>query len=177
MGGMAPFTRKWNPNAQPSATQSVTMITSTELDTENLQPSQNERVASITSVNVSTGTLSLMPNLEQASGPNFHGDVLSKELRPTAVNHSKVYGQTLFQECPFCGKFPSEIAKENLDRESLEMYEALEKHVGDHFVSVSFIRLPVKSGEELAGEWNDTQLEAKRNDSSDHELDGKRWHL
>ncbi|PKK44987.1 hypothetical protein CI102_10616 [Trichoderma harzianum] len=198
--GMAPFTRKWNPNAQPSVTQSVTMMTSTEPDTENLQPSQNERAASTTSVNVSTGTLSSMPNLEQASGPrewsdtyddwlahmrkrhtrpewycwycqdssssgnfstpgdleshltDFHGDVLSKELRPTAVNHSKVYGQTLFQECPFCGEFPSEIAKENLDREGREMYEALEKHVGDHFVSVSLIRLPFKSGEELAGE-------------------------
>lgn len=83
---------------------------------------------------------------------DFHGDVISKELRPTAVNHSKVYSQTLFQDCPFCGEFPSEIAKENLDREGREMYEALEKHVGDHFASMSLIRLPVKSGEELAGE-------------------------
>ncbi|KAK4059271.1 hypothetical protein Trihar35433_11024 [Trichoderma harzianum] len=204
--GMAPFTRKWNPNAQPSVTQSLTMMTSTELDTENLQPSQNERAASTTYVNVPAGTLSSMPKLEQASGPNewsihdfgpffcvnetcsspfncgdtyddwlahmhssssgkfstpgdleshltdFHGDVISKELRPTAVNHSKVYGQTLFQDCPFCGEFPSEIAKENLDREGREMYEALEKHVGDHFASMPLIRLPVKSGEELAGE-------------------------
>lgn len=69
-GGIAPFTRKWNPNAHLSVTQPVTMMTSTEPDTENLQPSKNERAASTTSVNVSTGTLSSMPNLEQASGPS-----------------------------------------------------------------------------------------------------------
>lgn len=69
-GGIALITRNLNPNTQPSVTQSVKMVTSTELDTENLQPSQSEGAASTTSVNVSIGTLSSIPNREQATGPN-----------------------------------------------------------------------------------------------------------
>ncbi|KAK2009326.1 hypothetical protein LZ32DRAFT_620768 [Colletotrichum eremochloae] len=100
-----------------------------------------------------------------------HREMATGSLRPTLIKHSMVRDQHALQECPLCGGFPEEIVKAHPDRDSKQAREALEKHVGDHLLSVALILAPEHTGEP-DGEQEDTGSEAVRGSDSERDLDG-----
>lgn len=100
-----------------------------------------------------------------------HPEQIDGPLRPTSIKYSKVHNQHPLEECPFCAGFPEEIETKYPTRDCEEAYEALEKHVRDHLISVAMILAPVESGES-GDEVEDVNSEAEGDIGSERDLEG-----
>ncbi|KAF5005981.1 hypothetical protein FDECE_7607 [Fusarium decemcellulare] len=121
-----------------------TMVT--KPDPKQIKPVRDNSTESVTSVKISTGNPPSRPKLD-----------------PTATSFTCPY---CFLVCP-----ATEVDGEAQWRERSEAFEALEKHVVDHLISVSLILAPIETGEWDEGYMYDMKSEAQRDDDSECDLD------
>ncbi|KAI0103372.1 hypothetical protein GGR51DRAFT_524710 [Nemania sp. FL0031] len=77
------------------------------------------------------------------------------------------------QECPFCGKFPLEIEKDDPNQDDLQVFKSLAEHVRDHLISLSQI-IPLVESEEMgesSSELDDTGSDDQTDSDSEHDID------
>lgn len=99
-----------------------------------------------------------------------HAETVSDSLRSTALEHSMLHDPQIFQECPFCGGLPIELEKQYSNQKDWKAYDALQKHVRNHLISVASILLPIDMGQpdDHLGdeEVNDDKSDAQSGDHS-----------